>query len=114
VKVDLAGNSDRINVTGGGSATINGGTVDVRATNGAHAPTTVYTILNAPGGVTGTFNGVTSNLAVPRRDAGVRPNNVRLRLTRNNISFASVAATPDQVAVARNLDQVAQRRRLWA
>ena len=61
VEVNAAGQSDRINV--GGTATINGGTVQVLAQSGTYARNTTYTILNATGGVSGTYSGVTSNFA---------------------------------------------------
>ncbi len=52
--------SDRINATG--TAAFAGGTVGVIATPGAYARQARYTILNATGGVGGTFAGATSNL----------------------------------------------------
>jgi len=59
VEVDPAGASDRIAATG--TATINGGTVDVQAAAGTYGTSTTYTILTATGGVTGTFTSATSN-----------------------------------------------------
>ena len=60
--------ADRINVIGApGTATINGGTVAVVAESGSYAPSTTYTILNATGGVTGTYSSVTSNFRLPAR-----------------------------------------------
>ena len=101
VEADAAGNSDRINVTGAtGSATINGGTVGVQAGAGTYQASTQYTILNATGGVTGAFSTVNSNLAFLTPSLSYDPNNVYLTLKRNDISFASVAITPNQVATA--------------
>ncbi|HEX7848794.1 MAG TPA: autotransporter-associated beta strand repeat-containing protein [Sphingomonas sp.] len=97
VAVNAAGQASRINATG--LAVINGGTVDVLAGAGNYRPQTDYTILSAAGGVSGTFATVTSNLAFLdpslRYDAG----NVYLRLRRNDISFAGIGQTPNQIAV---------------
>ncbi len=63
VEVNAAGQGDRINVTGApGTATING-TVQVLAQPGSYGASTTYTILNATGGVAGTYTSVTSNFA---------------------------------------------------
>lgn len=101
VEVDPAGNSDRINATG--TATINGGTVDVQAGAGTYAASTQYTILNAAGGRTGAFSGVTSNLAFLTPTLGYDANNVFLTLARNQTPFASVAITPNQIAASTAL-----------
>lgn len=101
VEVDPAGNSDRINATG--TATINGGTVDVQAGAGTYAASTQYTILNAAGGRTGNFAGVTSNLAFLTPTLGYDANNVFLTLARNQTPFASVAITPNQIAASTAL-----------
>ncbi|MBE0621830.1 MAG: autotransporter domain-containing protein, partial [Burkholderiales bacterium] len=101
VEVDAAGNADRINVTGTpGTATIDGGTVDVQAGAGTYQANTQYTILDATGGVTGTFADVTSNLAFLTPTLAYDANSVMLALARNDLSFASAAATPNQEAVA--------------
>jgi outer membrane autotransporter protein len=101
VEVDPAGSNDRINATG--TATINGGTVDVQAGAGTYAASTQYTILNAAGGRTGNFAGVTSNLAFLTPTLGYNANNVFLTLARNDVSFASVAITPNQIAASTAL-----------
>jgi outer membrane autotransporter protein len=105
VEVDAAGNSDRINATG--TATINGGTVDVQAGAGTYAANTSYTILNAGGGRTGSFAGVTSNLAFLTPALAYDANNVFLTLTRNATSFSAVAITPNQTAIANALQSTA-------
>src|SRR4029077_918150 len=56
-----AGQSDRINVNG--PAAINGASVQVLAQPGVYARNTTYTILNATGGVSGAYAGVSSNFA---------------------------------------------------
>jgi outer membrane autotransporter protein len=101
VEVDPAGNNDRINATG--TATLNGGTVDVQAGGGSYSLTTRYTLLNAAGGRTGAFSGVTSNLAFLTPSLAYDANNVFLTLARNNVNYASVGLTPNQIATGTAL-----------
>ena len=101
VEVHAAGANDRINATG--TATINGGTVDVQADAGTYAANTQYTILNAAGGRTGNFAGVTSNLAFLTPTLAYDANNVFLSLARNTTTFSSVAITPNQIAASAAL-----------
>jgi len=102
VKADAAGKSAMISATG--AASIDGGTVQVLAQSGTYARQTRYTILTASGGVDGQFTDVTSNLAFLTPLLSYDPNNVFLTLIRNDITFASVAQTPNQRAVAAALD----------
>ncbi len=104
VEVDANGNSDLINVIG--TATINGGTVDVRAESGSYAMSTDYTILQAAGGVTGTFDTVTSNLAFLDPSLIYNASSVILTLTRNSTDFASVGKTSNERAVGDALDRL--------
>ncbi|MEG9457584.1 autotransporter domain-containing protein [Methylobacterium ajmalii] len=98
VETDAGGQSDRLAATG--TATIQGGTVRVLAQNGAYAPRTGYTILSAAGGVSGTFAGVSSNLAFLTPTLRYQPAQVDLTLTRNDVAFATIAQSRDQAAVA--------------
>src|SRR6516165_8482867 len=102
VKANAAGQSDKIIATG--ATSIDGGTVQVLAQNGTYARQTKYTILTASGGVDGEFDNVASNLAFLTPLLSYDPNNVVLTLIRNDITFASVAQTPNQRAVAAALD----------
>src|SRR6516225_8133937 len=102
VKANAAGKSGKISATG--AASIDGGTVQVLAQSGTYARQTRYTILTASGGVDGQFTDVTSNLAFLTPLLSYDPNNVFLTLIRNDITFASVAQTPNQRAVAAALD----------
>ena len=61
-----------------GMATLNGGTVSVMAQSGVYRPNTTYTILNAAGGVSGAFSGVTSNFAFLAPSLSYDPNDVFL------------------------------------
>jgi outer membrane autotransporter protein len=102
VKANAGGQSDKITATG--AAALAGGTVQVLAQSGTYARQTKYTILTASGGVSGRFAGVTSNLAFLTALLSYDPRNVFLTLARNDVTFASVARTPNQRAVAVALD----------
>ena len=101
VEVNSAGQSDRINVAG--TATINGGTVQVLAQNGTYARNTTYTILNATGGLSGAYSSVTSNFAFLAPSLAYDANNVFLTLRQS--AFAAGAQTANQYAVGTVLDQ---------
>jgi autotransporter-associated beta strand protein len=102
VEVNAAGQSDKIVVTG--TATLNGGTVAVQAATGSYARNTSYTILSATGGVSGTYSGVTSNLAFLTLSLSYSSNAVMLSLLSSTNSFQSGGQTPNQKAVGAALD----------
>ncbi len=105
VEVNAAGQSDKI--AAAGTATINGGSVKVLAGAGNYAPQSQYTILTANGGRTGTFTeGVTSNLAFLDPSLSYDANSVYLTMTRNDISFAGVGLTPNQVAAGGGVESL--------
>ena len=104
VETNAAGQSDRINVTG--SATLNGGTVQVLAETGGYARNSTYTILNATSGVSGAYSGVSSNFAFLTPSLSYDANNVYLLLFQSASAFAAGAQTPNQYAVGTVLDQV--------
>ena len=86
------GTSDLINVTGApGTATIQAGTsVSVFAAAGAYTTGTRYTILTAPGGVTGTYTTLVDNAAFLDFALAYDANNVWPTRRRN----ANACATP--------------------
>jgi len=104
VEVASAGQSDRINV--GGTATINGGTVQVFSTPGSYANSTTYTILNATGGVTGRYTGLIENLAFLTPTLSYDANNVFLTLALQGNPFGGFEGnTPNQAAIGSALDR---------
>jgi autotransporter-associated beta strand protein len=106
VELNAAGQNDRINVTGApGTAVIQGGTVQVLAAGGTYGKSTTYTILNATGGVSGAYAGVTSNLAFLTPSLAYDANNVFLTLSIASNAFSFGGRTPNQKAVGVSLDQ---------
>jgi fibronectin-binding autotransporter adhesin len=104
VEVNAAGQSDRM--AAAGTATINGGTVQVLAGAGNYAPATTYTILTANGGRSGTFASVTSNLAFLDPTLSYDPTSVYLTMTRNETEFANVGWTRNQRADGRGVESL--------
>ena len=98
-QVEVGTQSDLINITG--NATINGGTVAVQAVAGARA--TTYTIVTATAGVTGTYSGLTSNLAFVTPSLSYDANNVFLTL---QTSFAGGGGTGNEIEVGGALDKI--------
>jgi autotransporter-associated beta strand protein len=106
VEVNSSGQADRINVTG--TATLNGGTVQVLADQGGtYARNTSYTILTATGGITGTYSNVTSNLAFLTPTLSYSGTSVTLMLEMLQSAFRNAAQTPNQAAVGAALDAAA-------
>ncbi|HFF8946594.1 TPA: autotransporter outer membrane beta-barrel domain-containing protein [Serratia marcescens] len=114
VEVGPNGQSDRIQ--SGGSATIGGGEVAVTLENSANllAQSEVrsllgqqYTILSAQQGVSGQFDAVALNYLFLGTGLSYQPTGVTLRVGRNGTSFASVAQTPNERAVAAAADALA-------
>lgn len=103
VEVTPSGQSDLIAITG--NAVLNGGTVAVNADSGTYAKSMRYTILTATGGVTGTFAGVTSNLAFLTPSLSYDADDVFLTLLQSSSAFASGARTGNQYAVGTMLDR---------
>jgi outer membrane autotransporter protein len=104
VEANAQGQSDRVNVSG--TATINGATVQVVAAPGNYGTSTTYTILNAAGGVTGTYAGVSSNFAFLTPSLSYNANNVFLTLALQGNAFSGFGGnTVNQRAVGYALDQ---------
>ncbi|MDD0987086.1 autotransporter outer membrane beta-barrel domain-containing protein [Pseudomonas shahriarae] len=105
--------SDRI--VAGGKATLNGGTVTLALEN---SPTLLsqpeaqsligrqYNILQAAGGITGSFASVLPNYLFVGGNLNYGANGVQLDVARTANSFASVAATDNQRAVAAAAEQL--------
>ncbi|MGM7654572.1 S8 family serine peptidase, partial [Serratia marcescens] len=107
VEVGPNGQSDRIQSSG--SATIGGGEVAVTLENSPNLLTQSevrsllgqqYTILSAQQGVSGQFDAVAPNYLFLGTGLSYQPTGVTLSIGRNGTSFASVAQTANERAVA--------------
>jgi outer membrane autotransporter protein len=111
IETNAAGQSDRVVVTG--TVDVTGATLRILAEAGNYALATNYIIIDNDGtdAVTGTFTTVTNDLAFLDPSltyAGGSGNDVVLTLTRNDVDFLDVAATPNQRAVAAGLNDLAR------
>ncbi|CAI2019093.1 autotransporter serine protease [Serratia marcescens] len=114
VEVGPNGQSDRIQSSG--SATIGGGEVAVTLENSPNLLTQSevrsllgqqYTILSAQQGVSGQFDAVAPNYLFLGSGLSYQPTGVTLSVGRNGTSFASVAQTANERAVAAAADALA-------
>lgn len=96
VEVNGAGASDRIVATG--LATLSGGSVLVQPEAGTYLPVTTYRILDAAGGVSGTFSGVTSSSAGFFPALVYSAKAVDLRLVSSAVKFEAFGDTANQMA----------------
>jgi uncharacterized protein with beta-barrel porin domain len=100
-EVSGSGQGDLLNV--GGTATLQGGNVFVYAQPGTtFAPSTTWRILNAAGGLSGTFASVNELYPFLLSSLSYDANNVYLTLDVGG--FAAAAATPTQAAVGTVID----------
>ncbi|RXN93517.1 autotransporter outer membrane beta-barrel domain-containing protein [Achromobacter aloeverae] len=103
VEVDPDGSaSDRVQA--GGQVVLNGAAVSHIGLAGDYKPHSVYTIVSADGGVSGTFGAVSSTYAFLTPSLTYDPTHVYLELDRNGVAFADVAATANQRAAAAGVE----------
>lgn len=96
-------------VIASGTAHLDGGAVSVIAAPGDYRRRTEYTILTA-GSIEGTFaEPATVNLPFLDPSLTYGANDIVLRLVRNDLSFASVGITRNQIAVGAALDSLDRR-----
>ncbi|MFO0949208.1 MAG: autotransporter domain-containing protein [Planctomycetota bacterium] len=102
--VDLndQGESDHLEITG---TAILGGTLQLRAAPGTYLEGQRYNVLTAGGGIIGEFASILEDFPLLDVAAIYELNDVFLELVRNQVNFADVAATFNQLEVANTLDQ---------
>jgi hypothetical protein len=116
VRANDKGHSDKLQVLYGphgekGVATLNGGTLAVDGQTGGWENKRDYIVLYAEGGIKGTFDTVTCNLAFLTPTVTYDKNIAHLHLERNNLIHSFVAKTQGQKALAAIIDR-AQRNNL--
>ena len=95
----------RLELTGSDSrATLAGGQVAVTAAAGRLPKRVRRTLLSAPGGISGRFDSLISDVAGYDVTLGYTSNEVLLALVRSDESFATYAASPAHARVAAALD----------
>jgi len=105
LKVGIAGNGDHGQLDVTDTATISGGTVEIEAGAGPYQIGTSYTLIDTGGGIVGTgFSDVSSGFLFIDPTLGGGTDSVTVTLDRNDVAFASVAATANQKAVANAID----------
>ncbi|TGQ32798.1 autotransporter domain-containing protein [Mesorhizobium sp. M00.F.Ca.ET.216.01.1.1] len=97
-EVDITPALDGDLIAASGTATIDGGTVDVVKAAGTYVPGSRWTIIGAGGGVTGTFAALTQNMPFVDLALAYDPSHVYLDVARNDVSFCDVAQTSNQCA----------------
>ena len=99
-------NADRTNVTGAPGTASLGGTLRAVGLGGTYTVGTRYTVLNASGGISGTFGSlaISGNFGTTRPHIEYDANNVYLVLDQGAISPFLVGGTPNQRAVAGAVD----------
>ncbi|KAF0099394.1 MAG: hypothetical protein FD144_3733 [Rhodospirillaceae bacterium] len=106
VAVFPSGQASRLNVIGAtGTASLAGAVLAQVQAGGGYAPRTTYTILQATGGLSGSFSGVASSSPFLLPSLSYDANNVYLTLQIGG--FATAALNPQQQAVANVLDSTA-------
>jgi autotransporter-associated beta strand protein len=117
VQTDELGNNSKINVIGAThGVAISGGTVEVLSGGGEYNPHTAYVVISAAGGVTGSFEHVTTDFAFLTPALTYDANHVNLTLDRNDLTFGAFAqtsaASTSAVAAAEYLDEVSGAEKL--
>ncbi|MCL7999302.1 autotransporter domain-containing protein [Brucella sp. 21LCYQ03] len=97
-EIDASGKSDRIDVSG--TATLGGAKVYVEKAAGTYMPGKRYTILNAQGGITGSFGDMSQNMPFVDLGLAYDANAVYLEIARNDVDFISAAKTSNQKSAA--------------
>jgi len=96
VELNSTGASDLISATG--TAVLQGGTVQALPAAGSYLPISTYRIVNATGGVSGTFASVASSESTLTPSLLYSANAVDLRMIRNDLQFGGYGYTPNEMA----------------
>ena len=105
VEVDPTGAGSDL-IAASGKAFLQGGSVVHIGADGTYDPTATYTILTAVGGIQGTFDAVSSDFAFLDATLGYGAYAVTVTLQRNDISFAEIGKTRNQIATAGGLESL--------
>jgi T5SS/PEP-CTERM-associated repeat protein/autotransporter-associated beta strand protein len=109
VDIDAAGHGDLLDIAG--TATIEGGEVAVTKVPGLYRGGMRYTIVDADGGVTGTYDSLAQDLPFLDMAITYDPNHVYLDILRNDTDFSILCprGTFNQCQVAGALDRISDK-----
>lgn len=105
LQVDPSGHGNGVTVDG--SASLAGANLRIDALPGGYPASSLYNVLQATGGVSGTFATISSNLAFLTPTLTYGSNSVDLELLRNGSAFADVAQSSNGQNVANALESQA-------
>jgi outer membrane autotransporter protein len=108
VQTDIAGHNGKIAVVGASHTATIDGIVSVMTGGGEYLPSTDYTLITAQGGLTGEFADISTDYEFLTPTLSYDANNVYLNLSRNDVGFATVAQTGNQLASANYLESVSR------
>jgi len=111
IEVDAEGASDVVTATG--DINIGGGTALALASAGDYAPFTDYSVMQAEGAVTGSFDTVQSSLAFLDASLSYGARDVSLTLERNDTAFDMVALTANAGATAAGVESLGYGNALY-
>ncbi|MGL4318776.1 MAG: autotransporter domain-containing protein [Pseudomonas sp.] len=98
--LNLAADGSHSPTSVGGSASLAGANLQIIAASGDYPRIGQYQVLQADGGVSGRFAGVSSNLAFLTPELSYSANSVELQLLRNDLAFADLASSGNGRSVA--------------
>ncbi|MGE0384473.1 MAG: autotransporter domain-containing protein [Gammaproteobacteria bacterium] len=90
------------------SAAVAGATLDVHAIPGAYRVRTDYTVIEAPGGISGTFADIDTDLAFLTPALEYAADRIVLTLRRNDVDYVQAAVSANQRAVATTLTRLSR------
>lgn len=104
LEVNHEGQSDLIDISG--TATLEGGTVQVGNLGGNYGSSVRYTILSAAGGLEGTYAALDYSSPFLTLGLDYDAGNVYLDVSRNIVAFCDVARTRNQCATAKSAERL--------
>lgn len=102
--LDVAADGSHSSTSVSGRASIAGATLSVLAGAGSYPLQSRYSVLQADGGISGQFATVTSNLAFLTPELSYGVNQIELQLSRNDLTFADLAASGNGQSVAKAIE----------
>ncbi|MEZ0472938.1 autotransporter outer membrane beta-barrel domain-containing protein [Luteimonas salinilitoris] len=103
-EIEPGGNGDLLDVAG--TATITGGDVQIVKLPGQYADGTRYTLIDAAGGISGSFSALGQDLPFLNLSLAYDANHAYLDIARSDIEFGEICVTVNQCQVAVTIDDI--------